>query len=349
MSTSNFYKSVNITQLNRFTDIIDVRSPAEFAIDHIPNARNYPVLSDLERTQIGLIYKTSPFLARKLGSTYVMQHISQLIRHDFFQYDRNWKPLIYCWRGGLRSRALTIILNQIGWKACQLTGGYKTYRKYVLDALIQLPQQFAFRVICGPTGSGKSQLLKTLNQLNVQVVNLEELAKHKGSVLGLSGDNVQPTQRWFDSILLQTLKKFSPSRPIFIEAESKRIGKICLPNSLYQSMHQSQCIFLEAPINERINFLLTTYRFFIDHPTDLIKKLARLTPIRGHETIKKWQTLIQYKKFYVLVEELLSTHYDKLYQQSLDRHYQQMDKAQHIFLPNLHQKTIDQTALMLAK
>ncbi|QQS16361.1 MAG: tRNA 2-selenouridine(34) synthase MnmH [Neisseriales bacterium] len=347
MRTSRFVRSANIAQLNEFTEIIDVRTPSEFAADHIPGARNCPILSDEERSIIGELHQTQPFAARKLGGVYIARRISQWIEQDFIHADRHWKPLLYCWRGGMRSRALAIVLNQIGWQACQLIQGYKAYRKHVLTTLNRLPEQLSLHVVCGSTGTGKSQLLHALAQYGAQIIDLEMLAQHKGSVLGLCCDKIQPTQRMFDSMLWQTLRCLDPNRPIFIEAESRHIGNIGLPDALYQRMHQSHCILLEAPIDQRVLFLLKEYQCFVNQPDQLIQQLTCLIPVKGRVIIEEWQKLVRQGHFAHLVQKLLQQHYDPLYWRALHKNYHYIGQARLITLPDLEQATIQQSALTL--
>ena len=146
---------------NQFDAIIDVRSPAEFALDHIPGAINCPVLNNEERAEIGTLYKqVSPFAAKKLGAAIVSRNIALHLEQSFLDFPREWRPLIYCWRGGERSGALTHVLNRIGWKAMQLEGGYQGFRRVVIDDLEHAAKQFDFQVICGMTGSGKTRILQ---------------------------------------------------------------------------------------------------------------------------------------------------------------------------------------------
>src|SRR5437762_4380792 len=162
-----------------FDAIIDARTPAEYALDHIPGAISAPVLDDSERAEVGTLYKrVSPFEAKKLGGALVAKNVARHVEVLFGGKDKTWKPLVYCWRGGKRSGAMAHILREIGWQARTLEGGYRAYRKYVLGELAKLPARVDFRVVHGPTGSGKSRLLGALREAGAQVLDLEELAAH---------------------------------------------------------------------------------------------------------------------------------------------------------------------------
>src|SRR5438552_14993770 len=168
-----------------FDAIIDARTPSEYALDHIPGAVSAPVLDDAERAEVGTLYKkVSPFEAKKLGGALVAKNVARHVERLFGKNDKNWRPLIYCWRGGKRSGAMAHILREIGWDAQTLEGGYRAYRRWVVQELQRLPHHFRFVVIHGPTGSGKSRYLKNLQRSGEQALDLEELAAHRGSVLG---------------------------------------------------------------------------------------------------------------------------------------------------------------------
>ena len=155
--------TVTVAQLDAFDEVIDVRSPSEFALDHVPGAANCPVLDDEERARVGTLYKqVSPFDARKLGAALVSKNIARHLEEHFRGRDRGWRPLVYCWRGGKRSGAMAHVLREIGWDAATLEGGYRSYRREVMAQLEKLPARFRFRVVCGATGSGKSRLLEAL-------------------------------------------------------------------------------------------------------------------------------------------------------------------------------------------
>lgn len=215
-----------------FDEIIDVRSPGEFAIDHMPGAINLPVLDDDERRLIGTMFKQdSSFLARRAGSAIICQNIAGMLESHFAALPANHHPLVYCWRGGQRSASLATILDAVGWKVAVLEGGYKAFRRHVLRELANLPGTLGWRVIQGPTGSGKTRLLHALAEAGAQVLDLEALANHRASVLGGLPDRDQPTQRGFETALWQALGRLSPDRPVFVEAENRRIGKLHLPDA----------------------------------------------------------------------------------------------------------------------
>ena len=312
----------NVTQLGEFDEIIDVRSPAEFAEDHIPGAVNCPVLSDEERARIGTLYKQeSPFAAKKLGAALVARHIAEHIEARFLDRPRDWKPLVYCWRGGKRSGAMSHVLRQIGWHACALEGGYKSWRRHVVAELAELPRRFSFRVVTGATGSGKSRLLEALAAQGAQVLDLEALAAHKGSVLGGLPDEPQPSQKMFESRLLAVLRKLTFSSPVFVEAESRRIGQLQVPDALLETMRASPCLRIEASDAARIAFLIGDYDYFLADPAGLKAKLACLRELQSGETLAQWQALIDARDWPALVGELLEKHYDPLYRRSQGKNY----------------------------
>jgi tRNA 2-selenouridine synthase len=327
------FKTATLSQLEEFDEIIDVRTPAEFADDHIPGAINCPVLSNQERVTVGTLYKqVSPFEARKLGAALVAKNIAGHLQTSFGKHPKSWRPLIYCWRGGQRSGAMSIILKQVGWDAHKLEGGYKTYRYEVLNQLAILPEKLKFRVICGQTGSGKSRLLQALAASGHQVLDLEMLAAHRGSVLGKWPEHTQPSQRLFDSQLLLALKHLDPELPIYVEAESNKIGRIALPGSLVSVMHHSECVLLETGIDVRVAGLLTDYRHLIDNPTLLISQLQVLHRFHGEKKVEQWITLIKRGEFDNLVTELLTLHYDPSYLRATVKHFVHLEQAQCIQL-----------------
>jgi len=339
------FRTANLSQLGQFDEIIDVRTPAEFAEDHIPGAINCPVLSDEQRIAVGTLYKqVSPFEARKVGAALIAKNIAHHLQTRFHDRPKSWRPLIYCWRGGQRSGAMSIIFAQVGWAAHKLEGGYKTYRRDVLDKLDALPQTFTFRVICGPTGSGKSRLLTALAESGYQVLDLEMLAKHRGSVLGKLPEQAQPSQKWFDSMLLQTLQKLAPSRPVFIEAESNKIGTITLPPALVTAMHASECLLLEAPLDMRVAGLLEDYRHYLENPESLIAHLQSLHRFHGTKQLEHWGSLIHAGDFSTLVSELLTLHYDPSYFRATSQHFARLHTAQRIPLAGLSHDALKEIA-----
>lgn len=327
---------VSTAEIGQFDTIIDVRSPAEFAEDHIPGAINLPVLDNEERARIGTLYKqVSPFEAKKQGAALVARNIARHIEESCMDKAKDWKPLIYCWRGGNRSGSMTLIMNRIGWAARQLEGGYKAYRQQVLHDLEILPAKLDFRVVCGLTGSGKSRLLAALQDTAAQVLDLEGLAVHKGSVLGHVPGNPQPSQKYFESLLRQALSAFDPARPIFVEAESKKIGNVRAPDSLIDRMWQSHCLRLEASTAVRVQLLCEEYPHFIADPEQLAEKLRFLTARYGKVQIDTWKEMAEKGQWDQLVSELLLKHYDPSYTRSMLQHYPHYPEAPQLTVDSL--------------
>ncbi len=312
----------NVAQLSEYTEIIDARTPKEFAEDHIPGAINLPVLDDEERVRVGTLHKqSSAFDAKKLGAALVSRHIADHLDQYFASKPAGYKPLIYCWRGGNRSGSMAHVLQKIGFKAGQLEGGYKAYRRVVLTELETLPALFRFRVICGPTGCGKSRLLQALQANGAQVLDLEALAAHRGSLLGDLPNQPQPSQKWFESSIWWQLKQFDPFQPVYVESESKKIGKLRVPDGLLTAIRAGQSIWLEASVEQRVNLLLEEYAHFLASPKTLLAQVARLSELRGHETIDHWKELIAQKRWAEFVQDMLENHYDPAYRKSLGRNY----------------------------
>lgn len=307
---------------NQFDAIIDVRSPAEFALDHIPGSINYPVLNNEERAQIGTLYKqVSPFAAKKLGAAMVSRNIAQHLEQSMLNHPREWRPLIYCWRGGERSGAFTHVLNRIGWKAMQLEGGYQGFRRIVIDDLDLAAKQFQFQVICGMTGTGKTRILHELQSLGAQVLDLEGLAIHRGSVLGNEPDSEQPSQKGFETALWNALQSLDPSKPVFIESESKKVGGVHIPDALMETIRNGLCIELRSSLPTRVSWLLHEYHHFLENTAQFKEKLGLLTTRYGKVQIAEWFNQIDAGDFNPLVTDLLVKHYDPAYQSSIVRNF----------------------------
>ncbi len=314
--------SIAELRLDQYDAILDARSPGEFADDRLPGARSYPVLDDEERARVGHLYKqVSPFEARKLGATLVARNISKHIETAFAAYGRGWRPLVYCWRGGKRSAAFTHILREVGWDADVLEGGYRAYRRQVVERLTVLPQSFDFRVVQGATGSGKSRLLAALQRLGAQVLDLEDLAVHRGSVLGNLPGRAQPSQKRFESLLLAVLETFDPTRPVYVEGESRKIGQVQVPEKLIETMRSAACVVLDAALDVRVALLLDEYRHFFHDPAALEAQLEHLVPLHGRAVIDDWKLLVRGASWRELVSRLLLEHYDPAYQKSAARNF----------------------------
>jgi tRNA 2-selenouridine synthase len=345
MDSSMLFRTANLSQLAEFDEIIDVRTPAEFAEDHIPGAISCPVFSDEERIVVGTLYKqVSPFEARKVGAAMVAKNIAHHLETRFKDHPKSWRPVIYCWRGGQRSGAMSIILSQVGWAAHKLDGGYKTYRRHVLDQLEILPQNFTWHVICGPTGSGKSRLLDALAHNGRQVLDLEFLAQHRGSLLGRLPSLPQPSQKGFDSALLAALQRLDPAQPVYLEAESNKIGLVTLPPALVTTMHQGECYLVETALAARVQGLIEDYHHYIADPQSLIAHLQPLHRFHGENQLQHWISQINAGDFATMVGELLTLHYDPSYLRATAKHYVKLPVAQPVPLTDLSAQALRSVA-----
>jgi tRNA 2-selenouridine synthase len=325
-----------VAQRREFDDVIDVRSPAEFAEDHVPGAINCPVLDDAERALIGTMYtQVSAFEARKVGAALVARNIAAHLEGQLAQKPKRWRPLVYCWRGGQRSEAFATWLKMIGWDAHRVAGGYKTWRHHVIEQLQTLPGQLELTIVAGATGSAKTRLLHALAAQGAQVLDLEAIAAHKGSVLGALPNRPQPAQKGFDTALYDCLERFDRSKPVFVEAESRRIGRIFLPLALTDRMHASACLLVESSVEARIDFLLRDYAYLADDLPGLQSSLASLIGLQSKETIARWQELAAQGSWRELFTALVVEHYDPLYRRSQRNHFERYAQARRVVIDSL--------------
>jgi len=310
----------------QFDAVIDARTPAEFALDHVPGAISAPVLYDAERAEVGTLYKqVSQFDARKLGAALIAKNVAGHIETKFKGKDSSWRPLVYCWRGGKRSGAMAHLLREIGWPAETLPGGYKAYRKWVVDQLSVLPFKLNFFVIHGPTGSGKSRFLHALAAAGAQVLDLEALAEHRGSVLGDLPGRPQPTQKWFESQLLDRISSFTGV--VFVEGESKKIGNLQVPEALMARMRASPCVVLDTGLETRVSLLMEEYRHFLEDRAHLGAQLDCLVTLHGREKIAAWKAIADGRE---LVARLLAEHYDPAYRRSSAHNFARLGEARRV-------------------
>jgi tRNA 2-selenouridine synthase len=337
-----------LQQLDSFDAIIDARSPSEYALDHLPGAINAPVLDDEQRIRVGTMYKQiGSFDAKKVGAALVARNIADHVEQLWIDQPRDWRPLVYCWRGGNRSGSMAHILAKIGWPVAQLDGGYKAFRAHVNAALEQAPA-LNFKVICGTTGSGKSRLLEVLHAQGAQVLDLEQLAAHRGSVLGNLPSQPQPSQKAFESSIWNVLRRFDPARPVFVESESKKVGNLRVPAALMETMRASDCISLTLSRANRVRLLMEDYEHFLVSPASLNEQLEHLTSLHGREKISRWQTMSNAGDMAPLVEELLADHYDPAYLRSIDRNFLKFDQAAPLELSDIDQAAFTAAARHLA-
>ncbi len=321
-ATAGAPRKVRAEELAAWPDRIDVRSPSEFAEDHVPGAENHPVLDDAERAEIGTMYaKQSAFAAKRAGAALVARNIAAMLEGPFASKPRNWAPVVYCWRGGQRSRSLAHMLNEIGWRAVQLDGGYRAYRRYVMAALAALPARLRFVVLCGLTGSGKSRLLASLAAEGAQTLDLEALAKHRGSLLGDFPDEGQPSQKWFESQIVDALGRFDRARPVYVESESKKIGSVQVPEPLLSAIREARCVRVDTPLPLRVALLRDEYAHFLAEPSALGARLARLAPLHGGKTVERWSAAAAAGDWDALIPELLARHYDPTYSRAIERNF----------------------------
>ncbi|MSQ54915.1 MAG: tRNA 2-selenouridine(34) synthase MnmH [Betaproteobacteria bacterium] len=320
--------------LRRFDNVLDARTLEEYVEDHIPGAVSTPVLDEQERARVGTIYKQqSPFDAKRIGAALVARNIARHLETLFATQPKTWKPLVYCWRGGKRSGALAHILREVGWGAVTLEGGYKAYRRHAVQRLAELPGTLQFRVLHGATGSGKSRLLRELRACGAQVLDLEELAAHRGSVLGGLPERPQPAQKMFESLVLHELEAMNAAKPVFVEAESRKIGQRQVPEGLIGAMRAAECVTIDASLATRVELLMDEYRHFFDDPPTLDAQLDCLVALHGKEKIEDWKALARSARWSDLVGRLLEEHYDPAYRRSASKNFSGLERAEVLRLP----------------
>lgn len=325
----------------RYALVIDARSEREYAEDHIPCAVNLPVVDNEEYAEVGTTHKIDKHRAYLIGVSYAMKNMSRAIDELVTKHPKDAPMLVYCFRGGKRSRLWFDALSTIGFRVDRLPGGWKAYRAWVRERLESLPGTFRYNVLCGPTGCGKTRLLSALETVGAQVLDLEGLAQHRGSLIGDIPGVDQPSQKWFDSLLVERLRRFDPAKPVWVESESKKIGAIQLPDALLKDMHGGRVFRLSAPMAERVALWREDYSHFERDLDALLARLSFLRPLVGGEEFEHWQNLVQEKRAPELFRRLMEAHYDPAYARSISRNYPQIaDAAQ------LEAKRLDGEALL---
>lgn len=309
--------AVSLTSLSHLAElgadtIIDVRAPAEFALDHIPGAINLPVLSDEERARVGTLYvQDSPFAARKIGAALVARNAAAHIEKHLMGFDGGWQPLVYCWRGGQRSGSFAMLLTQIGWRVNTIEGGYQSYRRLVVQRVYDAPFPSPVILLDGNTGTAKTEVLARLSKHGVQSIDLEGLANHRGSALG--GFGSQPSQKAFETALAREVDTLDPSKPVVIEAEGSRVGALGVPPAVLSAMKDAPRIEISAPIEARARYLTRAYADLAENVPDSIERLQKLVGIQGREKVALWCDMVRDGAHEDLARCLIEDHYDPRY------------------------------------
>lgn len=350
MSVCTLSAAEALSRLGEFDAIVDARTPAEFALDHVPGAVNWPTLSDEERVRIGTMYKqVSAFEAKKHGAALAARNISLHIEAHVLDKPKSWRPLVYCWRGGNRSGSLATVLGAIGFAVTLLEGGYKAWRAALVADLDALPQRLRFEVLCGATGSGKTRLLHALKDCGAQTLDLEGLAEHRSSVLGWIPGRPQPSQKHFETRLWQALRQLDASRPVFVESESKKVGNLRVPEVLMQAMRTGRCWHVQLPLAQRVALLMEDYPHLVHDPDGFGQRLLALTPHRGHSVVAQWLELVRAGETAEVVRQLLAQHYDPTYQQSTARNFTRFGQAEAVVLADRSEPTLREAAQALLR
>ena len=286
-----------------FDYILDARSPKEFEESHIPGSRNFYVLNNEEHAYIGDMYvNNSKFLAKKEGVCFMLENISKQLKN--FDAPPGSRILVYCARGGKRSTALYTILSQLDYRVCKLEGGYKAFRKWVVEYLQSFPHK-KFAVLRGNSGCGKSELLNYLSPS----LDLEKLANHYGSLFGSRG--AQPSQKQFENEIAMFLYKTNPEKTIFIEAESSKIGKLIVPKLLHKRMQESLQIEITADMEDRIKRIIEYYGD-IDSK-EFTENLEKIKPFISKKIYEELRINFKNGNLEKVAEILLTEYYDKKY------------------------------------
>jgi tRNA 2-selenouridine synthase len=331
-------------------EIIDVRSPGEYAEDFIPGAKNHPVLDNDERAQVGTINKQqSPFEAKRFGAALVTKNIGDMIATHFGNKPKDWSPLIYCWRGGKRSGVTTHILREIGFNAVQLDGGYKAFRGRVNDELPLFSKRFNYITICGVTGTGKTALLHALARAGAQTIDLEGLAKHRGSLLGDLPNEPQPSQKRFDTLLWSQLSALDASKPVYVESESKKIGAVQMPEAMRDRMQAGDCFWLDVPLFARVEHIKHDYAHFVSDPLALVEKLQPLKALRGATLLDQWRAQATAGNVDGLFASLMIDHYDPLYTSAIEKNFTHLANATIARIESIEAETLDRVARQLVR
>ena len=342
--------AIPLGTLGGFSTIIDARSEDEHALDHLPGAVNWPSLTNEERIFVGTMYKQlGAFDAQKHGAAMVAANIARHIQREVLTLPKSWQPLIYCWRGGKRSGSLSLVLGQIGFKVNLIEGGYKAFRAALVEDIPKRVAPLQFKVISGPTGSGKTRLLQALIAEGAQVLDLEDLACHRSSVLGHIPGQPQPSQKHFDTLVWQALRSFDPTRAVFVESESRKVGNLSVPESLMLAMRESPCFELQISLEERVALLMEDYNFFVQDHDLFCRRLDALVAIRGKAVVEAWKERVNTGHIEDVVRDLLVLHYDPTYASSMVRNFTQNAQAIACVADNRHAESLRKVAQALCQ
>lgn len=324
----------------KYALVIDARSEREYLEDHLPGALNLPVVDNEQYAEVGTTHKADKHRAYLVGVSYALKNMSRAIDEMVAQYPKDARMLVYCFRGGKRSKLWLDALSTIGYRADRLPGGWKAYRAWVREQLEALPRRFRYKVLCGPTGCGKTRLLTALEAEGAQVLELEGMAQHHGSLIGDLPGIAQPSQKWFDSLLIDKLRRFDPELPVWVESESKKIGAIQLPDALLESFRNGELFAVDAAMTERVRLWREDYGHFEADPDALLERLRHLRPLIGGEEFALWEQLGNERRMPELFQRLMEAHYDPAYARSIGRNFPQFADA-----PRLELQSLDMAAL----
>jgi tRNA 2-selenouridine synthase len=329
--------------------IIDARSPREYAEDHVPGALNLPVVGDDEFAEVGTLHRTDTHGAYLLGVALSLRNMAAAIDTRITALPKEARVLVYCFRGGKRSELWSTALRIIGFKVDVVQGGWKGYRRWVRESLDTLPPRFTFRVLCGRTGAGKTRLLAALADKGHQVLDLEAIAHHRGSVLGDLPGDPQPTQKWFDSLLLDALRRLDPGEPVWVESESKKIGRLQLPQSLVEAMHAAPVATIETAMPARVRLWREDYPHLAADPPAMVRLLVPQKALIGGEELARWEGLAAAGRVDTLFERVMTQYYDPLYDRSLARDFPADTRATTVPLESLEPDALQAAVCALAR